>query len=90
MRASAIRTGMVADFDDPRGLGTLVDADGRRFGFHCTAIVDGTRTIEVGTEVMFITAAGHRGLMEAAGIVAMKPALAALAGVPLDERSGRP
>jgi cold shock protein len=86
VRATAIRTGLVADFDDPRGLGTVVDADGGRFGFHCTAIVDGTRTIAVGTEVMFTTVAGHRGRMEATGIVAMKPALAVLAGVPLDDR----
>jgi cold shock CspA family protein len=64
-----IRTGVVDEFDDPRGLGTVLDDDGRRYGFHCTAVADGSRRIEVGTRVMFTTAAGHRGRIEARGLV---------------------
>jgi hypothetical protein len=33
--------------------------------FHCTAISDGTRTIDVGTRVAFSPVAGHRGTTEA-------------------------
>lgn len=56
--------GVVTEFDDPRGLGTI-EADGAAYPFHCTAIVDGSRTIEVGTEVTFQVRAGHRGRWEA-------------------------
>lgn len=56
--------GVVTEFDDPRGLGTI-EADGTTYPFHCTAIVDGSRTIEVGTEVTFEVRAGHLGRWEA-------------------------
>ena len=56
--------GVVTEFDDPRGLGAI-EADGTAYPFHCTAIVDGSRTIEVGTEVTFQVRAGHRGRWEA-------------------------
>lgn len=56
--------GVVTEFDDPRGLGTI-EAGGTAYPFHCTAIVDGSRTIEVGTEVTFQVRAGHRGRWEA-------------------------
>ena len=59
---------MVADFDDPRGLGTVLDDDDRRYDFHCTAVADGSRTIEVGTRVTFLLAAAHRGRFEARDI----------------------
>jgi cold shock CspA family protein len=45
--------GVVVAFDDPRGLGTVRADDGTEYGFHCTAIADGTRTIEVGARVEF-------------------------------------
>ena len=45
--------GRVSAFDEPRGLGTIVDEDGRTYLFHCTQIADGTRTIEVGQDVRF-------------------------------------
>jgi cold shock CspA family protein len=64
-----IRTGVVDQFDDARGLGTLLDDDGRRYGFHCTAIADGTRRIEVGARVTFVLAAGHLGRVEARQIM---------------------
>jgi cold shock CspA family protein len=45
--------GTVIEFDEYVGLGEVEGADGRRFLFHCVEIADGTRTIEVGTEVDF-------------------------------------
>jgi cold shock CspA family protein len=56
--------GRVSEFDDPRGLGA-VDADGTSFPFHCTQIADGTRTIDVGAEVIFEVRPGHLGRYEA-------------------------
>jgi cold shock CspA family protein len=65
----APRTGVVADVDEPRGLGTVLGDDGRRYPFHCTAVADGSRRIEAGTRVVFTTAAGHLGRTEARGLV---------------------
>lgn len=45
--------GRVIEFDDYVGLGEVEDGDGRRYLFHCVEIADGTRTIDVGTEVEF-------------------------------------
>ena len=42
--------GTVTAFDDARGVGEVRCAD-RSVPFHCTAITDGTRTIEIGTPV---------------------------------------
>ena len=67
-RARIIRTGRVTEFDDPRGLGTVLCDDGSRYGFHCTAISDGTRRIDVGVRVAFILAPGHLGRFEARDI----------------------
>jgi CspA family cold shock protein len=47
------REGKVRSFDAPRGLGVVVDDEGVDYRFHCTAIADGTRTIEPGTRVRF-------------------------------------
>ena len=44
--------GVVVAFDDHVGLGTI-QANGESFAFHCAEIRDGTRTIQVGTEVEF-------------------------------------
>jgi cold shock CspA family protein len=52
-------------FDPNRGLGAVEDDDGTRYGFHATAIADGSRRIEVGTSVVFAVSPGHRGLYEA-------------------------
>jgi hypothetical protein len=60
--------GNVAEFDDPRGLGTLEYGPGLRLGFHCTAITDGTRQIEVGTVVAFTVGAGRLGRLEARSV----------------------
>ena len=58
--------GRVASFDPVRGLGVVGDGDdGTSFGFHATAIADGSRRIAVGTAVVFTVSPGHRGLYEA-------------------------
>ena len=57
--------GQVALFDDAKGYGTVRDQDGREFFFHCTQILDGSRTIEAGAQVDFDIAAGHLGRYEA-------------------------
>lgn len=48
-----VRTGTVVAFDVRRGLGTVRDDDGVEHAFHCTAIADGSRTIEAGTRVRY-------------------------------------
>jgi cold shock CspA family protein len=63
------RHGRVAAFDPARGLGTVDDDDGTAYGFHATAIADGSRRIEVGTAVVFTVSPGHRGLYEARSLV---------------------
>ena len=45
-------TGIVTDFDREVGLG-VIEADGRRYPFHCIEIADGSRDIAVGTAVSF-------------------------------------
>ena len=57
--------GRVASFDADRGLGTVKGSDGTSFGFHATAIADGTRRIAVGTVVVFSVCPGQRGRYEA-------------------------
>lgn len=59
--------GTVVDFDEPRGLG-VIEADGARYPFHCTAILDGTRTIPVGTRVTFEVRPAGMGRWEATRI----------------------
>jgi CspA family cold shock protein len=49
------RRGVVEEFDAERGLGTIVEGDGVVYTFHCIEIADGTRSIEVGTDVGFET-----------------------------------
>jgi cold shock CspA family protein len=61
-------TGVVAEFDDHRGYGTVRGDDGVEHPFHCTRIADGTRTIAVGTPVVFDVVPGHGGRWEAAAV----------------------
>lgn len=61
-------TGVVDEFDEPRGLGTVRCDDGTVLPFHCTAIADGSRTIPVGQAVRFTVVAGLLGRWEAADI----------------------
>ena len=44
-------TGTVASFDAAVGLGTVASSEGAVLPFHCVAIADGSRVIEVGTVV---------------------------------------
>lgn len=60
--------GRVSAFDDDRGLGTVLGDDGAELGFHCTAIADGTRTIDVGAPVSYLTRPRHLGRWEATDI----------------------
>ena len=61
-------TGLIASFDDPRGIGVVRTDVGREFAFHCTAIADGTRTIAEGVAVAFEVVAGNLGVWEASAI----------------------
>jgi len=62
-------TGTVADFDDAKGFGTVrEDGTGEEHFFHCTAIADGTRTIDVGVLVAFDVVPGRNGQWEARAI----------------------
>ena len=67
MPGTSILQGRVTEFDEPRGWGTI-ESGGRDYPFHCTQIADGTRTIEVGTEVAFEVAAAMAGRWEARAV----------------------
>jgi cold shock CspA family protein len=58
----------VETFDDFRGYGTLRTADGTELFFHCTALVDGSRTVDVGAAVTAEVRPGRLGRWEAAHI----------------------
>lgn len=45
--------GKVTEFDEYVGLGEVEDESGHRYLFHCVEIADGTRSIEVGSDVDF-------------------------------------
>jgi len=57
--------GLVTEFDDARGLGTVDADDGGRYLFHCAAVADGSRFVAPGTRVAFCVTAGHGGRYEA-------------------------
>lgn len=61
-------SGVVVEFDDHKGFGTIRDGDGVDRFFHCTAIADGSRTIKVGTAVDFAVVPGHLGRWEAVDV----------------------
>lgn len=54
--------------DGEAEVGTAGAADGERYGFHCTQIADGSRSIPVGAEVTFSRVPGRLGRWEAAGV----------------------
>lgn len=62
------RTGTVAAFDDPAGVGTLTGDDGTEVPFHCVTIADGSRSIAAGTRVSYRVVPGHGGRWEAAEV----------------------
>jgi cold shock CspA family protein len=57
----------VREFDSAAGLGVVVGEDGAEYAFHCIEIADGSREIEVGTDVSFSVLA-KLGRYEAADI----------------------
>jgi cold shock CspA family protein len=58
--------GRVERFDEAGGYGVVASGQGAgEWFFHCTAIADGSRTIEVGRAVTFDVVAGHLGRYEA-------------------------
>ncbi len=57
--------GVVREWDDPRGVGTVQLDDGRVLVLQCTAIADGTRTTTVGARVEVEVAPGHHGRWQA-------------------------
>ncbi len=61
-------TGTVVAFDEEKGYGTVRGEDGVEHFFHCTAISDGSRTIDVGAAVTFDVVAGHLGRWEASAV----------------------
>jgi cold shock CspA family protein len=61
--------GVVAEFDEHKGWGSVRADDGRDLFFHCTEIGDGTRTIAVGTEVEFDVGPGRGGRWEAYRVI---------------------
>lgn len=61
-------SGVVASFDTAAGLGVITGDDGAAYPFHCTAIADGSRNVEVGRSVTFTRVAGHLGRVEATQI----------------------
>jgi cold shock CspA family protein len=65
MARTPSRLGVIASFDDHVGLGEVVGDDGTVHPFHCTAIGDGSRTIDDGTPVSFRLAPGRSGRWEA-------------------------
>jgi len=67
-----ILRGEVVEFDGERGTGTVASADGRTHPFHCTAVADGSRTVEVGTVVDFRVVPGHLGCWEATDLVPVR------------------
>ncbi|MEA3018818.1 MAG: cold shock protein [Actinomycetota bacterium] len=59
---------MVETWDERGGHGTVRADGGPSYFFHCTQIVDGTRTIDVGATVTFEVVAGHRAGWEAVAL----------------------
>lgn len=63
--------GTVTAFDESRGLGVIaVEGGGTAvsYPFHCTAITDGSRTIEPGAAVTFEVRPGGMGRWEATAV----------------------
>jgi cold shock CspA family protein len=73
--------GTVAAYDDAAGYGEIVDDEGVRWWFHCTAIADSSRSVPVGAAVRFRLVPGHLGRREAADVEPVEdPASAEQAG----------
>lgn len=62
-----VRTGSVTAFDVATGLGTITLDDDASVAFHCVAITDGTRRIDVGQPVV-VTLDVHLGQRMASSV----------------------
>lgn len=60
--------GTVADFDEFRGDGVIVNELGESFYFHCVEIADGTRRVPLGARVTGRRMVGHLGADEVGSI----------------------
>ncbi|HUX03853.1 MAG TPA: hypothetical protein VMV53_02960 [Acidimicrobiales bacterium] len=60
--------GVIEEFDADTGVGYLRDDGGERFFFHCVAIEDGTRRIDVGAHATGERAVGHLGRDEVVAV----------------------
>ncbi len=60
-----VERGSVLDFDADVGLGEIEGDADTTYQFHCTAITDGSRQIDVGKAVTFVVEAGGPGRWEA-------------------------
>lgn len=69
------RTGIVIEFDEHVGLGSVRDELGEEFFFHCTEITDGTRRIEIGAAVSFAVSPAHKGLYQATALYALSASM---------------
>ena len=67
-RADAVHLGQVTAYDEARAVGEVTDGHGGRWGFHCSAVADGSRSIAVGTPVAFVVQPGHHGRWEATAV----------------------
>jgi len=63
--------GVVGAFSDLRGDGVILSDAGESLYFHCVSILDGSRTIDVGTVVVGRRQVGHLGCDE---VEAVEPA----------------
>ncbi|MEM8923664.1 MAG: hypothetical protein AAGD35_09165 [Actinomycetota bacterium] len=66
-----MRLGTVVAFDAEVGLGRIEGTQGEVFDFHCTAIADGTRRIDIGRAVGFTVGPGGPGRWEARSVVSL-------------------
>jgi len=63
--------GVVGAFSDLRGDGVIMSDAGESLYFHCLSILDGSRTVDVGTVVVGRRRVGHLGCDE---VDAVEPA----------------
>ena len=78
---------MVA-FDERRGWGAVRGDDGVELFFHCTAVAHGSRSIAVGTPVVYQVVAGHLGRWEAHDLRSAQPRAGAGCGSTTTRSSG--
>jgi len=64
--------GVVAEYDDHAGFGEI-EAGGRRYWFHCTSLLDGSRSTRQGQSVTFGVVPGPTGRWEAAEVAQPPP-----------------